>query len=298
MKKFKISSLLLGTFLMPMVSYGTADFGEADGQFADVVVSDDALFEAIDARNINLVNYLLDHGADVNAIKKHTVKYDTYENTPLSKSILRTKNIDMVRLLLDRGANVNIHLKSTNNDPQKQWDCDYATPLTKAVMEEDISVVHLLLDRGADVNACLAYPERNDNGEQFGECDRIFTRYSCPLIYAIRWHIMGWQNIEMVRLLLEWGANVNTEDGATLVPLIAAVETGDINMVRLLLEQDGIDVNATHDVTPTLTWDEYEAIRYGGGTSDDFNRQEPITALQAAGSNDQIAQLLRAYGAM
>ncbi|MDR2371787.1 MAG: ankyrin repeat domain-containing protein [Puniceicoccales bacterium] len=67
MKKFKVSSLLVGTFLMPVVSYGAADFSGLDAQFAGVVVSDDALFEAIKAQNINLVIYLLDHGANPNA---------------------------------------------------------------------------------------------------------------------------------------------------------------------------------------------------------------------------------------
>ncbi|MDR2372045.1 MAG: hypothetical protein LBD60_02775, partial [Puniceicoccales bacterium] len=65
MKKSNVSLLLVGTFLMPVVSYGAADFGAADfeaadfsgsdAQFADVVVSDDALFEAIKANDINKV---------------------------------------------------------------------------------------------------------------------------------------------------------------------------------------------------------------------------------------------------
>ncbi|MDR1590716.1 MAG: ankyrin repeat domain-containing protein [Puniceicoccales bacterium] len=291
MKKFKISSLLLGTFLVPVVSYGSVYFNEADGQFADVVVSDEALFEAIKANDIAKVQYLLDHGANVNALVTDTGKYRNYEDTPLTEAIL-AKNIDMARLLLDRGANVNVHLKNTSNDPNERWYYCYTSPLTKAIARKSIALVRLLLDSGADINARRGRTEQNNNVKKFSECDRIFTRYSCPLADAI-----GEKNIDMVRLLLERGANVNTEGGATYVPLIEAVETGDLDIVRLLLEQDGINVNATHDVTPTLSWDDYESIGYGGGTAADFNRQEPITALRAAGSNAQIAQLLRAHGA-
>jgi cytohesin len=292
MKKFKISSLLLGTFLMPMVSYGSVDFGGAYGHFSDIVVSDGALFEAIKANDINRVRYLLDHGANVNALRADVGKYSTFEDTPLSEAII-AKNIDIVRLLLDRGANVNVSLKTTRNDPGEEQYYNYLTPLSKAIAGKNIDLVRLLLDRGADINARRASAKQNDdNARRFGECNKVFTRYSCPLVDAI-----GEKNIEMVRLLLEWGANVNTEGGATRVPLIKAVETGNIDIVRLLLEQDGINVNATHDITPTLTWDEYETIGCSGGTSDDFNRQEPVTALRAAGSNAQIAQLLRAYGA-
>ncbi|MDR2812425.1 MAG: ankyrin repeat domain-containing protein [Puniceicoccales bacterium] len=180
MKKFRISSLLLGTFLMPVVSYGaagfgSADFGEIDAQFAGVVVSDSALFEAIKAQNIDLVNYLL-----------------------------------------DRGANVNARME------EKEYDWGGA-----------------------------------------------FTHYLSPLVVAIR---TG--NIDMVRLLLQWGANVNTEGGNVNVPLYEAVKEGQSNIVCLLLEQKGIDVNVPQNVG--ISYDEYESVGYGGG---DYHYQIPETAL-------------------
>ncbi|MDR2720931.1 MAG: ankyrin repeat domain-containing protein [Puniceicoccales bacterium] len=158
MKRFKISSLLVGTFLVPVVSYGSADFGGTDGQFAGVVVSDAALFEAIKAQNINLVNYLLDHGANVNARMKE-VEYS--------------------------------------------WG---------------------------------NYP---------------FKHYLSPLVVAIRT-----RNIDMVRLLLGRGANVNTEGGSVNVPLYEAVRSCPDNIVRLLLEQKGIDINVRQNVN--MSWDDYE----------------------------------------
>ncbi|MDR0740370.1 MAG: hypothetical protein LBF34_01510 [Puniceicoccales bacterium] len=97
-------------------------------------------------------------------------------------------------------------------------------------------------------------------------------------------------------------ANVNTESGNVNVPLYAAVETWNPDIVRLLLEQKGIDVNVPQNTR--MSWDDYERIGYGGG---DYRRQVSQTALQRAeevagkmgrdSKSAQIAQLLCAKGA-
>jgi ankyrin repeat protein len=227
MKKFKISSLLLGAFLMPVVSYGavdfrpaslgtagfgpeTADFSGLDAQFAGVVVSDDALFEAIKAQNMDLVNYLLDHGTNVNA---------------------RMKEVE------------------------------------------------------------------HDYGGSF-------IHYLSPLVVAIRT-----RNIDMVRLLLQRGANVNTEGGNVNVPIYEAITHNyDVNVsphgivyhchsqpndiIRLLLEQEGIDVNVPQNVN--MSCDQVDDLGLRG---EPYNYQIPETALQCAGGQTQIVQLLLAHGA-
>jgi ankyrin repeat protein len=263
MKKSKLKiSLLLGTILMPVVSYGSAgflstgfgsaDFDRVDAQFAGVIVSDEALFSAIKSGNRGLVNYLLDHGANVNAL-----------------------------------------VKETDNKPGRQWWYYWRTPLTKAIWTKNIDLVRLLLERGADVNARLEYIQKGMESGIF------FTRYSCPLISAIA---IATNNssigIEMVRLLLAWGANVNTEGGATLVPLIVAAPWNP-EIVQLLLEQKGIDINATHNTN--ISWDEYESRAYA---REPYDIQVPITALRNAGELSgqyskaaQSVQLLLAHGA-
>jgi hypothetical protein len=253
MEKSKLRiSLLLGTFLVPMVSHGSADFGEADGQFAGVVVSDEALFEAIKANDIGRVSYLLDHGANVNAL-----------------------------------------VKETDNKPGRQWWYQWVTPLGKAIWTKNIDLVRLLLERGTDVNVRMEYVQEGRGS------DILFTRYFSPLVDAIA---MATHNkaigIEMVRLLLAWGANVNTEGGATLVPLIVAAPWNP-EIVQLLLKQKGIDVNATHNTN--ISWDEYEARGYA---REPYDIQVPITALRNAGELSgqyskaaQSVQLLLAHGA-
>jgi ankyrin repeat protein len=206
MKKFRVSSLLLGTFLMPVVSYGaagfgSADFGEIDAQFAGVVVSDTALFEAIKAQNINLVNYLLDHGANVNAKIETTMKYSQHKY---------------------------------GSEPRYLREI---TPLVAALFQGNFELVRLLLDRKADVNAVLKEDEP-------AEYEDFHHRFITPLTIAIRRN-----TIDFVRLLLERGANVNPGTGGAMrVPIIEAVTYCGEDVIRLLLEQPGIDLNAYENV--------------------------------------------------
>lgn len=98
----------------------------------------------------------------------------------------------------------------------------------------------------------------------------------------------------MVHLLLERGANVNTEGGNVNVPIYEAVNYshGRTDVIRLLLEQKRIDVNVPQNTR--MSYDEYELRGYGG---ESYNFQIPETALQLAGGNTQIVQLLKAHGA-
>jgi ankyrin repeat protein len=81
----------------------------------------------------------------------------------------------------------------------------------------------------------------------------------------------------MVRLLLERGANVNTEGGNINVPLYEAVKKGREDMVRLLLGQKRINIDVPQNIG--ISWDDYERIGYGGG---DCNYQVPETSLTLA----------------
>jgi ankyrin repeat protein len=202
MKKSKISSLLLGTFLMPVVSYGSADFSGSGAQFADVVVSDDALFEAIKAQNINLVNYLLDYGANVNAKIETTMKYSKYKYECIEPRYLREM-----------------------------------TPLAAALFQKNLELVRLLLDRKADVNVVLKEDEP-------AEYEDFHHRLITPLSIAIRRN-----SIDFIRLLLERGANVNPGTGGAMrVPIIEAFLCCGEDVMRLLLEQPNIDLDAYQNV--------------------------------------------------
>jgi ankyrin repeat protein len=96
-------------------------------------VSDEALFEAVKANDLNRVSYLVSHGANVNARVVNVRGHYTIEDTPLSTAI-KEKNIPMVRLLLDLKADVNVHLKFTRTEPGQEWNYHYSSPLVRAIV--------------------------------------------------------------------------------------------------------------------------------------------------------------------
>ncbi|KAH8824526.1 hypothetical protein DL96DRAFT_1558338 [Flagelloscypha sp. PMI_526] len=126
------------------------------------------LHAAIKARNVDNVQWLLDHGALVNEPARYTwgtpltaackmssleiVKVlvengadvnksygiASFASNPLMSSLNRNDNLKIATFLLDKGAHVNPALVGTQD-----------TPLTRAVENRNPSAVHLLLQRGA-----------------------------------------------------------------------------------------------------------------------------------------------------
>lgn len=130
---------------------------------------------------------------------------DEHGTTPLMQATLYGSTGTM-RMLLDKGA-----------DPNAANEAG-ATALMWAV--HDINKVKLLIRRGADVNAA------SKEGRT-------------ALLIASRQA----GSSATIRLLMKHGAKADARDALGGTALMMAAETGDIEMVRLLLDA-GIDVNA------------------------------------------------------
>ncbi|MBI3600942.1 MAG: ankyrin repeat domain-containing protein, partial [Nitrospinae bacterium] len=131
--------------------------------------------------------------------------------------------------------------------------CATMTPLGSAAKGRDIKEVEALLNKGADVN----------------KGDTLFGLM--PLTEAV----FNDAPLEIVRLLLDKGADVNTKASAgsgwstlTGKPIHFAVHNGNVNMVKLLLDR-GADVGAL-----------------------DFNGKTPLQIAQEKGYT-AIARMLR-----
>ena len=85
--------------------------------------------------NLDVVNLLLDNGADINAVSKNKLVA-----TPLQGSVVMN-NLTLGKLLLDRGANVSPHGE------------EGATPLHESAGSGQLEFVKLLVDHGAEINA-------------------------------------------------------------------------------------------------------------------------------------------------
>ncbi|KAL7954396.1 ankyrin repeat-containing domain protein [Trichoderma compactum] len=165
---------------------------------------------AFESPNREILDLLLEHGADVDACAQD-------DGTALIAACRSLEeDTRCVRLLLDRGADVNAQsdhygtaLISTCRTKYHRRGYDRLYDDRTAVR-----VARALLDRGADVNA------------QHG-------KYGTALEAACHW------NLELVELLLEHGADVQLQDCAAWY---AAARFADVSSLRLLLDH-GIDVN-------------------------------------------------------
>ncbi|KAL8799699.1 MAG: hypothetical protein Q9182_005708 [Xanthomendoza sp. 2 TL-2023] len=220
-------------------------------------------------KNLGLMQLLIDYGADVNAPPGD----DGMHALCFAANVGHIGGID---LLLDHGAAIN----QCSSVPL----FDGYTPLIAAAREGHMAACQLLLSRGADVNG---------------------TRYYSPLIAALN---AG--HMTVVQLLLSYGANADTPDVGERhdYALHTAVLRKHEEIVRLLIEA-GADVNAfSKDGNTALNY----ACRYGSrsiaqllldggadieGRSDNHShRRTPLEEAVFEG-HDSVVQLLLHRGA-
>ncbi|KAM4860497.1 2-5A-dependent ribonuclease [Thomomys bottae] len=168
------------------------------------------VIKAVQGEAMEELRRLLEGGADPN-------ESEEWGWTPLHNAVQLGLE-DMVRLLLRHGADP--HRRKKNG----------ATPFLMAAIAGDVHLLQIFLEEGADVNQC------DSNG---------FTAFM---------EAAGYGRADAVRFLFGKGAEVNLrrvakEDqrllgkgGATA--LMDAAERGHVEVVRILLEEMGAEVNA------------------------------------------------------
>jgi len=212
------------------------------------------------ARDAAKARLLIEHGANVNVQSKQG-------RTPLMLASIRDGGSDIVALLLSKGADV------------KARDNRGDTALGLAAEVGDVAIMRLLLAKGADVTV------RNHKGETpliqasistRPEAARLLLQRGVDVNAATTWynsvkngqiallkltalhHAATVGPVEMVRALLDAGANVNAKDsrGFTPLTLTIAADHQDLAIVRLLIER-GADVNCRAGTGETpLDWAE------------------------------------------
>lgn len=169
-----------------------------------------------------MVDRLLNAGADVNVTL-------IMGETPLMTAA-RGGHLETVRLLLSRGAEVN----ATEQERHQ-------TALMWAVAQGHVGVVQLLIASGADIHArTTAWDQLENtagNTNPIGNF-RMSHGSSTPLLFAARHG-----SIDVTRVLLEAGADVNDTSAAGTSALVIAAHSGHGPLGVFLLEQ-GADPNA------------------------------------------------------
>ena len=212
-----------------------------------------ALHKAVDKGHVDVVQVLIDAGAEVDAKNK-------WRDSPLHLASKRG-NMAIVKMLVEAGAEVS----ATDNKG--------ATCLTMAVQHWHTETVRYLVGlKDVDVNSAV---------------DGDFT--------ALHWAItetygtVGEGRAEMVQVLIDAGADVDTEDNTGRSPLHLASREGNMAIVKMLVEA-GADVSATDNEGDTCLamaaqLGHTETVRYLVGLKDvDVSSadQKQLTALHKA----------------
>ena len=206
-------------------------------------------------KDIDKVRLLLDHGANVNVVSKSG-------RTPLLVATMHDPSAEVVKLLAAHGADVlaadklnanALHTAAVASDRDtlrllidakvdvNARDAANFTPLMVAAANGSVEAVKLLLSHGARVNdvsgdgeVIVHAPARAKNG-------MLALGTFTPLLLAA-----PASSPELVKTLLDAGADVNVKDLRGMTPLMLAVATdhASADAVRLLMDK-GANVNAS-----------------------------------------------------
>lgn len=223
-----------------LCSYGSAlDEAAAHGNVAMVEllyslgcpVRKESLIFAVKGGNPAVIRLLVELGAKVD------VRVGAGSGTPLTVAIA-DKRYDLMQLLLDLDANANgVHGISTG------------APMQEALRTLDAEPVRILLEAGANANhtdrfnqsilhsaVCISPPEvicmLIERGANVNSQCKVGGRHTTPLINAVRYRKQ--ENAEVIRLLLQAGANPATRDAAGKTAADYARERGFTESAKLL----------------------------------------------------------------
>jgi len=248
---------------------------------------------AVDENSTAIAEYLIDHGANVNA-------YPVDDGWgPLQETAHVSNSIEMAKLLIARGADINSEIYPALNSSINQERRDLSelliqrgadvnakdkwgnTSLYLAIRKDDTKFVNILIDNGAEVDI------KHPGGET-------------ALMSAAQ---TG--RTEAVKLLLEAGANINAKNDKGQTALHLAAESVDADIVKLLLDK-GAKVNEKDDESGFTAL--HHAARFGNknaaelliarGADIDAKDKQGHTPLYVAVNHDhKVAELLINKGA-
>jgi uncharacterized protein len=215
----------------------------AAGANLDAVAGDgkDAQSLAIFNGNYAVASYLIDSGAALNTADARgftplfwAVDRRNMETAPNFPWTVTEDPLPLVKKLLDAGADPN---QLINDTPQARMRGGspriiFATPLMRAAFSADLELVKLLLEYGADPDI-----KSRDNETTLG------AAAGTGFIHGFHKLRPYEERLEVIKLLVELGGDVNWQDDYGISPLMVAANLGDVNIIQYLVDQ-GADLGA------------------------------------------------------
>jgi ankyrin repeat protein len=181
---------------------------------------------------------LLKSGADPNARSADG-------QTPLLIAAGRPGASEVVKLLLDHGADPSVTTHSARGP---------MTPLRQAADAGDETVLRLLIERGADVKSAGIPALLSALSAKSAACVDLLIQLAEPKALTNALAVVGpprvnpdvWSDTQMLKRLIDHGANMNARDpeGRTALMLAVSYEQVSVETVRTLIDR-GADVSAT-----------------------------------------------------
>ena len=204
----------------------------------------DALSLAFFDGSYGVAEFLIDSHANVN-------QKDAQRFTPLFWAVdrrnmetapnfpwMETRDpLPLVKKLLDAGADPNALINSTPRARMREGSprLVYATSLMRAALAGDVELAKLLLSYGADPKIISSDRETT-----------LMAACGTGFINGYHRQRSPAERLELVKLLVDMGQDVNAADNYGITPLMVAANLGDIEIVKYLISK-GADLGA-HDL--------------------------------------------------
>ena len=216
------------------------------GADVDAVAGDGktALALAIFNGNYDVASFLVDHKADVNKADAHrftplfwAVDRRNMETAPNFPWMVTADPMPLIRTLLDAGANPNALVNNTPRGRMREGSprIVFATALMRAAFAADLELTKLLLERGADPAII------SKDGETM-----VSAAAGLAFIHGYHRGKSPEERLQVVKLFVQLGNDVNQADDYGITPLMAAGNYGDVGIIRYLIDA-GADLSA-HDL--------------------------------------------------
>jgi ankyrin repeat protein len=203
-----------------------------------------ALAMAIFNGNYEVASFLVDSKADVNKADAQrftplfwAVDRRNMETAPNFPWMVTADAMPLIRKLLDAGANPNAIVNNTPRARMREGSprIVFATALMRAAFAADLELVRLLLERGADPKILS-----RDNESMLSAAAGL------AFVHGYHRGKSPEERLEVVKLFVKLGNDVNWPDDYGITPLMAAGNFGNVPIIQFLIDA-GADLSA-HDL--------------------------------------------------